>query len=124
MTITANAYEVAVLIIAIAFLIIVIAAIPAILQFKRTIKALEDLSAESRRTVEILNIVLKKAGDEIGDVEELVKKVKEVGLKITGITEMFIENIKSPVITFLSLLLGFEFGLKRFFKKDKKEEDN
>ncbi len=120
MTVTADIYEIAVVIIALAFLFLVIAAIPMLIQLKRTIRAVGELSKESKKTVEVLTVLCKKTGDNIGDIEELVKRVKEVGLKATGIAEILLDNIKNPLIAILSMLLGVEFGMKRLIKKDKK----
>jgi uncharacterized protein YoxC len=120
MTVTADIYEIAVVIIALAFLVLVIVAIPMLMQLKRTIRAVEELSTESRKTVEVLNVLFKKTGDQAGDIEELVKRVKEVGLKATGIVEVLLDSIKNPLIAILSMLLGIEFGMKRLIKKEKK----
>lgn len=119
MTLTVGIYELAVLIIAIAFLVFVIAIIPAIIQLKRTVRSFEELSAESRQTVEVVNFILKKAGDQADEVEELVKRLKEVGLKVTGLADLVVDNIKSPLITLLSVILGFEYGVKHFVKSKK-----
>jgi len=105
MTITADIYELAVVIIALAFLILVIAAIPTLLQLKRTVRAFEELSTESRKTVELVNTVIKKAG--------------EVGLKATGLADLVLDGIKSPLITVLSMLVGLECALKFLVNKDK-----
>ncbi len=120
MTVTADIYEIAVVIIALAFLVLVIAAIPMLLQLKRTIRAVGELSTESRKAVEVLTVLCKKTGDQVGDIEELVKRIKIVGLKATGIAEILLDNIKNPLIAILSMLLGIEFGMKRFIKKDEK----
>jgi uncharacterized protein YoxC len=122
MTVTANIYEIALVIIALAFLALVIAAIPMLMQLKKTIRAVGELSTEGRKTVEVLNVLVKKTGDQAGDIEELVKRVKEVGLKATGMIEILLDNIKNPLIAILSMLLGIEFGMKRFIKKEKKGE--
>lgn len=121
MTITADIYEIAVVIIALAFLVLVIASIPTLLQIKRTVRAFEELSSESRKTVEVLNTVIKKTGDQAGELEDVVKRVKDVGLKATGLAELVLDGIKSPLITVLSMLLGLEFALKYLIKKDKEK---
>jgi uncharacterized protein YoxC len=120
MTVTADIYEIAVVIIALTFLVLVIVAIPMLMQLKRTIRAVEELSTESRKTIEVLNVLFKKTGDHAGDIDELVKRVKEVGLKATGIAEVLLDSIKNPLIAILSMLLGIEFGMKRLVKKEKK----
>lgn len=122
MTITLGVYEIAALIIALAFLALILFLIPALIQVRRTVKEMEDLTSESKRTVESLNHLLKKTGAHADDIEELVKKVREVGLKYTGIAETVADNIKSPVISLISILLGLEGGLKRLFRKDKDKE--
>lgn len=127
MTISANIYEVSIVIIAIALVIFIIVAIPVLLQLKRTIKAVEELTVESRKTAESLNYLLKKAAEEVEDLDELVKNVKNAGLKVTGAVDMVMDQVKSPLVTVLSLILGVEKGLMRFFRKDTKggvEDDN
>ncbi|MBI5493021.1 MAG: DUF948 domain-containing protein [Deltaproteobacteria bacterium] len=120
MTITIGVYEFAILIIALAFLILVITLIPTLLQLKKTIKAFEDLTEESKRTVETLNSIIKGAGAHSGDIEEVVKSVKDVVLRLTDLMAMLIDNVKSPLITIISLIFGVEQGFKRFFSRDKK----
>lgn len=120
MTVTANAYELAVLLIALAFVVLVIALIPALVQLKKTIKAVGDLTDESRKTVENLNAIIKIAGEQAGNVEGLVKKITEVGFNITSVVNMLVENVKSPLISIISLFFGLEGGLKRFFTREKK----
>ncbi len=122
MTITLGVGEIAILIVAFAFLALVLALIPALLQTKRTVKALEDLASESKSTVENVNRIIKAAGDQIEDVEELTKKVKDAGLKITDLLETVVDTIKSPLLTLVSLIVGVEFGFRKFLKREKKEE--
>ncbi len=117
MTINANIYEVAIILICIAFLIFVIALIPMLLQLKRTIRAVEELTVESKKTVESLNHVIKITVDQAGDLEELVKKVKEVGMKFMMLGELFADGVKNPIITLISLLFGIEHAFKRFFRR-------
>lgn len=120
MTITLGIYELSMLLIAIGFVAIIIALIPAIIQTKRTLKSVEELSLESKKAVESLNVVIEKAGANAADVEELVKKFKDVALGFMGLAQMVLEHVRSPILTILSLILGAEFGLKRLFKNDDK----
>ncbi len=64
--------------------------------------------------------LFKKTDDQAGNIEELVKKINVVGLKATGIAEILLDNIKSPLIAILSMLLGVEFGMEHLVKKEKK----
>ncbi|MBE7414722.1 MAG: hypothetical protein HS130_05605 [Deltaproteobacteria bacterium] len=91
---------------------------PAVLQLKRTFKAVEDLTLEARKTVEIMNIIGEKAKDQAADIEELLARVKELGIKVTGLGELLVDNVKLPLISFLSFLFGAEEGLRRFFRRD------
>jgi len=116
MTITANVYEIAILLVSLAFLVLVIVLVPMILQLRRTVKAMEELTVESRKTVESLNEIVKA-----GDIEEIVKKVRDVGIKFVTLGDLLADNIKSPLITIISLLFGVEQGFRRFFRgKEKK----
>jgi len=120
--ITANIYQIVALVIALAFLILVVFSIPTLLQLKRTVRSFEELSTESKKSLGILNNLLEKTGEHTGEVEEIFERVKNIGLKIINTAEFFVENIKSPLVTILSLLLGIQFGLKHFLKHEEKDE--
>ncbi|MEK6792028.1 MAG: hypothetical protein AABY45_10060 [Deltaproteobacteria bacterium] len=120
MTITMSIYELSMLLIAIGFVVIIIVLIPAIIQAKRTLKSIEELSLESKKAMDSLNVILEKAGANAADVEELVKRFKDVALGFMGLAQMVLEHVKSPILTILSLILGAEFGLKRLFKNEDK----
>lgn len=117
MTITMTIYEVASLLIAFGFVAFIIALIPMLTQMKRTLKSVEDLSIESKRTAEHLTEVIKKAEKQIDEAEELIKTFKETGLKTAGIVDAVIENIKGPIFTGLGLLMGLEQAIKHLFRK-------
>lgn len=123
MTFSADIYEIAVLIIALAFLALVIVAIPMVLQIKRTVKSLEELSGEGRQTVEKVNSLIQRAGDEAGEFEDIAKKVRELSYKAIGLAELVLDGVRSPLVSILSLLFGLEFGLKQVMKHKKKEEE-
>lgn len=122
MTITLGVIEIAILIAALAFLALVIALIPTLLQLKKTVKAVEELAGESKTAVTSINRIIVKAGEQIEDVEELTKRVKEVGTKIIDLLEMVVDTVKNPLITLLGLIIGFEFGFRKLFRRDKKED--
>ncbi|MBI5902441.1 MAG: DUF948 domain-containing protein [Deltaproteobacteria bacterium] len=119
MTITADLNDIAIIIAVVAFLVLVIALVPMIFQIRKTVKAVEDLTVESRKTVEGVNSLVNKLNSQAGDLDELVKRVKEVGLKMTAVVELVVDNIRSPVITVLSLLLGTRRALKRLLRRDR-----
>lgn len=119
MTVTADLTDIAVIIAVVAFLVLVIALVPMILQARKTIKAVEDLTVEGRKTVEGVNSLVNKLSSQAGDLDELVKRVKEVGLKTAAVAELVVDNIRSPVITVLSLLLGTRRALKRLLRRDR-----
>ena len=121
MTFSANIYEIAVLLIALAFMILVLAAIPALLQTKRTIKAFEDLTLESKKTVETVNLIMNRAGERAEDLDDLVRKATDVSKKVVGLADSVVDTLKIPLITLFSTIIGAEHGLRRFFIKEKKE---
>ncbi len=123
MTISAELYEIAILIIALAFLVLVIVSIPALLQLKRTVKAVEELSKEGRKGVETLNGLLKRTGDQAGEFESVLHKFRDVGLKAGNLGELVVDSVRNPLVTLLSLLLGLEVGMKQLVKnKNEKNE--
>lgn len=117
--ISADIYQLATLIAALAFLAFVIAFIPTIIQLKRTVKSIQELTIEGKKTVETVNNLVKKTEGQADEFEELLKKIRNLGFKALGLVELILDNIKSPLITILSLLFGVEFGLKYFLKRKK-----
>ncbi len=120
MTITANVYEIAIVLVSLGFVVFIIVLIPMVLQLRRTMKAMEELTAESRKTVESLNEVIRVAV-QAGNVEEVVKRIRDVGLKFATLGDLLADNIKNPVITLISFIFGVKHGFKRFFRKREKK---
>ena len=120
MTITADVYDFAIFLIGLGFFIFVIALVPALLQLKRTFKAVEELTNETKKTVEVVNFIAKRTQDQIVDLEELISRVKDLGIKVTGLGDVVVDNVKGPIISFISFLFGAEEGFKRFFHRNKK----
>jgi len=120
MTITADIFDLAIFLIGLGVFIFVIALIPALLQLKRTFKAVEELTLETKKTVEVVNFIAKKTQDQVVDLQELVDRVKDLGMKVTGLGDVVVDNVKGPIISFISFLFGAEEGFKRFFHRDKK----
>jgi len=123
MTITADMFDLAILLMGIGVFIFVLALVPALLQLKRTFRAVEELTVETKKTVETVNFIAKKAEEQVSDIEELVKRVKDLGIKVTGIGDIVADNVKGPIISFISFLFGAEEGLRSFFHKRKKEKE-
>lgn len=122
MTLSADTYEVAAIAVAVAVLAVAAVTIPLLLQIRRTVRAAEELYTEAKVTAELLNGILRKSGEEIGDIAELIRKVKDLGLKITGITDTVVDSVKGPVLTIASLILGLKGGLRHFIEKKGTEE--
>ncbi|MBI2400287.1 MAG: DUF948 domain-containing protein [Deltaproteobacteria bacterium] len=120
MTITADVYDFAIFLIGLGFFIFVIALVPALLQLKRTFKAVEELTNETKKTVEVVNFIAKRTQDQVADFEELITRVKDLGIKVTGLGDIVVDNVKGPIISFLSFIFGAEEGFKRFFHRNKK----
>jgi len=117
MTITFTVYEFAVLIASIGFLIFIFALIPALLQLKRTIKAVEELAHEAKKTSAELNVLLRKVNEQTDDLGELVKRIKGVGLNVAGLADSVLGHIRSPIFSILSLLFGVEEFFRNLFSK-------
>ncbi|MBI5969688.1 MAG: DUF948 domain-containing protein [Deltaproteobacteria bacterium] len=117
MTITFTIYEFAALIASIGFLIFIFTLIPALLQLKRTVKAVEELAQEAKKTSAELNALLKKVNEQTDDLAELVKKIKGVGLDMAGLAQTVLGHIKSPLFSILSLLFGVEEFFRNLFSK-------
>ncbi|HBR16869.1 MAG: hypothetical protein A3G39_10795 [Deltaproteobacteria bacterium RIFCSPLOWO2_12_FULL_43_16] len=119
MTFTVTISELALLLAAIAFFILVIYLIPAIIQLRNTARAVEDLSQKGKEAIEDIGSLAKKVNGQSEDVGEVVKKIKEVGLKAVYLADVVLTQLKGPIITITSIIAGVEFGLKHFRKKEK-----
>ncbi len=121
MTFAVTLTEIAIFIIAIAFFLLVIYTIPAVLQIRQTAKALEELTSHGKETVDNVNTLIKKASDHSGEFTDIIKKFREVSLKALGLTELVVGELRRPIITLVSLFVGLEYGLKHLKKKKGKE---
>ncbi len=116
-----NAYEIAALITAVAVSALAISAIPAVLQIKRTVKAIEDLSLEARKLVETLNGILLKVDSGVSALEETTARIKQTGERISDVIDSFVENIKGPIEVIAGVLSLIECAFKLFFGKERKK---
>lgn len=119
MTFTVSLSELSVFIIAIAFLILVISAIPVFIQLRQTAKAVQELSEEGTKVLEDVKEITEKVNVQVSDMEEAVKKIREVTLKTTGVAEIIVDAIKGPVVKIAGVMAGMKFGLKHFRKGGK-----
>src|SRR4030066_2509876 len=116
MTFTVSLAELSIFIIAISFLILVVSLIPAIIQLRQTAKAVQEFSEEGKRVLEDVKGITHRGNGPVGDVEEAVKKLRDVTLKATGVAEVVIDAIKGPVVKIAGVVAGLTFGLKNFRK--------
>lgn len=116
-----NVYEIAALIVAISVSALAIAAIPAVLQIKRTIKAVEDLSLETKKSVETLNGILKRIDCGVAVFEETAARFKQTGERISDFIDSLVENVKKPIAVVASVVSVIEYAFKLFFGKGRKK---
>ena len=124
--ITANVYEIVAFLLGVAFLLLVIFAIPVLLQIKKTARSVEDLTSESKKSLEILNNLLKTTGDKAGELDALFKRLRELSTRLSTTAEIIGSGIKGPLITLISLIIGLQYGFKYFMnhaEKDKEEKE-
>ncbi len=115
--ITADVYEIVAIIVALAFLILIIFAIPVLLQIKKTVRSVEEFSNESKKSLETLNGLMKKTGDTAGELDALIKRLKDLATRTSGTAELIGTNFKDTIVTLLSLIIGLQYGLKYFIKR-------
>jgi len=121
MTLTVTLSEIALLLIALGFVVLVIYLIPTLFQLKQTIKAVEDLTNQSKDTVSNVNDIIKKTGGQAGEVGDAMKKflVKEGITRAVDMVDPIVGRLKRPLITLVGLLIGINLGL-RFLTRKKK----
>lgn len=122
MTFTVTIAELSIFLAAIAFFILVIYLIPAIIQVRNTAKAVEELAQKGKETMEDVNLLVKKLSGHAEDVGDVAKKVTDVGLKAVHLADIIVNQLKGPIITVTSIIAGIEFGLKHFRKKEGDED--
>lgn len=118
MTFTVTIAELSIFLAAIAFFILVIYLIPAIIQLRNTAKAVEDISQRGKEAMEDISSLVKKLNGQAEDIGGVVKKVTDVGLKAAHLADIVVNQLKGPIITVTSIIAGIEFGLKHFKKKE------
>ncbi|MBI3398280.1 MAG: DUF948 domain-containing protein [Deltaproteobacteria bacterium] len=118
MTFAITISELALLLAAIAFFILVIYLIPALIQLRNTAKAVEDFSQKAKEAIEDIGSLAKKVNGQTEDMGDVVKKIKEVGLKAVHLADIVLTQLRGPIITITSIIAGIEFGLKHFRKKE------
>ncbi|MBI5328053.1 MAG: DUF948 domain-containing protein [Deltaproteobacteria bacterium] len=110
--------ELAFLLVAIAFFLLIIYLIPTVIQLRNTAKAIEEFLQKGKEAMEGINSLVKKVNGHTDDVGGIVKKIAEVALKLTHLADIIINRLRGPIITLASIIAGIEFGLKHFRKKE------
>lgn len=118
MTFTVTITELSIFLAAIAFFILVIYLIPAVIQLRNTAKAVEEFSQKGKEAMEDVNLLVKKLNGQAEDIGGVVKKVTDVGLKAVHLADIVVNQLKGPIIALTSIIAGIEFGLKHFKKKE------
>lgn len=116
MTFTVSLTELSFFIIAISFLILVVSLIPAIMQLRQTGKALQEFSEQGKRVLEDVKEITHSVNGQVGDMEEAVKKFRDVTVKATGVADIVVDAIKGPVVKIAGVMAGVKLGLKHFRK--------
>jgi len=119
MTFTVSLAELSVFIIAIAFLILVVSAIPTLIQLRQTGRALQELSEEGKRFLADIKEITHRVNGQVSDMEDAVKRLRDVTLKATGVADVVVDAIKGPVVKIAGVMAGITFGLKHFRKGGK-----
>lgn len=121
MTFTVTLAELSVFIIAISFLILVVSIIPTLIQLRQTGKALQELSEQGIKVLEDVKEITHKVNGNVSDLDETVKKVKDVSLKAAGVVEVIVNAVRGPAVTLAAAIAGVTFGLKHFRKGGEKD---
>ena len=120
MTFTVSLSEISIFIIAIAFLVLVVSIIPALIQLRQTGRAIQELSEEGKKLLAEVKETVHKVNAQVTDMEDAVKKIRDITLKATGVAGVIIDAVRSPVTKLSALLAGIRFGLKYFRKGGEK----
>ncbi|MBI5047427.1 MAG: DUF948 domain-containing protein [Deltaproteobacteria bacterium] len=110
--------DLAFLLVAIAFFLLMIYLIPTVIQLRNTAKAIEEFLQKGKETMEGINSLVKKLDGPADDVGGMLKKIAEVALKVVHMVDMVVSQLKGAIIVLTSIIAGIEFGLKHFRKKE------
>ena len=119
MTFTVSLTELSVFIIAIAFLMLVAFAIPALIQLRQTARALQESSEEGKRFLTDIKEIARKVNGHVSDMEEAAKRLGGATLKAMGVAESFVGNIKDPAAKIAGVIAVLALGFKYLKKKGK-----
>lgn len=115
MTFTVSFLDLSLLIIAIAFLILVIFAVPTLLQLRKTAKSLQEFSEEGKIFLGDAKEITSKINEHLGSMDEALTRVKDVSMKATSLVEVVVDALK-PMVTYAGILAAIVFGIKQFKK--------
>jgi hypothetical protein len=119
MTFTVSLAELSLFIIAIAILILVVSLVPALIQLRRTARALQELSEDGKRVLADVKEITLMVKNQVSDMGDAAHKVREVVLKATGIAGVLVDGIGGAALKIVGLIAGLTFGLKQFGKGGK-----
>ncbi|MEE8185309.1 MAG: DUF948 domain-containing protein [Thermodesulfobacteriota bacterium] len=125
MTFSVTISEIALLLIALAFFILVIYLIPTVLQIRQTMKSLEEFSLQGKNAMENINHFIKKTGGRAGEIGDLLRQLlfRESAHKVLEVAGPMVSKFRRPLITLISLLVGINLGLRYLTKNKKKKEE-
>ncbi|HBO84394.1 MAG: hypothetical protein A2073_07810 [Deltaproteobacteria bacterium GWC2_42_11] len=116
MSFTVTLTDISVFMIAISVFIFVLYLIPLIIQLRETARDVQRLAEKYEDVMVDLKSITGKVNEHMDDVGDVVKNFKDVGLKVTGLTDLLFNKVKTPIITIISLLTGIGFGIKHYRK--------
>lgn len=121
--ITAGIYELCALLATIAFIVLVVVAIGAIVRLRNTLREAEEFLAEGKKTLAGLNGLVGKVNDASGDIGELSARLRDTGTKAIDLVDAVIDRLRSPILALISVIAGLDFGFKHCKQKagDKQE---
>ena len=119
MSFTVTLSEIALLLIALGFVVLVIYLIPVIFQLRQTLRAAEELTQKSKDTVVSVNQIIEKTGGQAGEVGEALKKflVKEGITRAVDLIDPVVTKLKRPFVTMVSILIALTLGFRFLTRK-------
>ncbi len=116
MTFTVSLWELSLFIIAVAFVILLVTAIPALIQLRRTGRALQEFSEDGKELLADLKDITRTLNGSANDVNDAVGRIRDVTLKATGVAEGVIDAVKAPLYKMAAVMAGVTYALKHFRK--------
>jgi len=109
------------IVLTVAFIVLVLFAVSALIQLKKTLKNVDVLAVNMNEQLspllDDLHDAVKKVNNEMDRFEDVVGTVKDIGDKVNATTRVVHEIVSSPLLKVASISSGAKEAIKKMVKR-------